>query len=240
MLEPACTAEANRLLAAHFGRPDGVHGLIQWKYSESVDMTMPVAAVDEYGQEILDTICICGTNVRVHQPNCLLSVRQIRMIPMPTCPTELQRWIVCQWNPPPSEDEWKARYGTAQNYPSGGRYWPITCNGRMVKLSEPPVASTAQVIIDMFSSHALLTPAEMDEAWTTKQRAKEWTKPTLPDGKLDPMESPPPGSTWQRIRDQLPSPLAGHTPGKLENVSYPTVPLKPKGYRSSGSGDANL
>lgn len=70
--------------------------------------------------------CCCGVDKRVHLPQCsgvvvAEPIYKLRRL----LPFLHNQWVICRWNAPLSMDGWKARFGSALEYPANGYLMPV-------------------------------------------------------------------------------------------------------------------
>ena len=157
---------------------------------------------DEEGQPVFDYICNCGTSVNVHSSSCNgLTIAKIRMVKTKTNPLMENVWILCRWIPPPRRGDWLEFYGTTDNYPSNGRYVPVSSNSSSITFpaDNPPFPETAEHIIKMFKEHAYRAPFLQEEA-EIRQAKRDYTIPLRPDGGVDHGAGVLPGSQAEKYQ----------------------------------------
>ena len=123
----------NRLLLGELGQQP----LYQWIYSESAEFMRPMRAMDEDGNLKWDYRCPCGLNVSVHLPECvagmLIVVEPVWEI-RKTDPSLTNQWVLCAHQPPPSEHEWRAMFGSVLPYPANGSWAPVGTETHVVAM----------------------------------------------------------------------------------------------------------
>jgi len=126
----------NALLASELGSDP----LYQWVWSEDPEFRHAMQKTDEWDRPVLDYVCKCGKNVRVHEASChkhgLVIARPVyewRKIDI----TLRNQWVLCALRPPVlSESEWLDVFGTKALYPKHGEWMPVATETRTVAL--PP------------------------------------------------------------------------------------------------------
>lgn len=125
----------------------------RWLHSESADLLHPAIECDSDGNDLYDYVCGCGVNVVIHHPSCrsLVSARKRVVIrPLLSVDGIHDRWVVCRRHYP-TVSEWVASFGSTAQYPSNGKWHPISLGrgGGIIGLPEscsPTDEDTTRVI----------------------------------------------------------------------------------------------
>lgn len=226
-------ARLNDLLRTELGSLDGIHSTFQWTWSE--DSTTLVPVYDANGHPVVDIVCACGTNVRVHQPSCqtLLAART-RFERVKCAPNITRRWMLCRWRCPPPVSHWIDAFGTTDDYPANGTYIPVSIqverNPRLQVLNHDELPTEDDTWERIKAIRAAKTLDEITQEWEHNQIMRESKAVLGPRGDI--LYTPPRGANWWRTHDILRDSMTtyGQRPGsKSGSASYPTTePKEPK------------
>jgi hypothetical protein len=197
---------ANDIFLSEFGPiPGTTLPHMAWFWSE--ELLMPDNVLDMAGDPILDYICSCGINKDIHSPTCTsLSVAHARMHMVKVCNTVDHEWVLCRWQVP-NQETWLATYLTLDNYPTGGRYIPLSIGSKLTTLPEssPPSEDDSRLICAMVKADAGEPANVKRDKWQHSLEQRDVGKRAV---------------LRDAIRDVLPS--FGQRPGEKGHVSFAT------------------
>lgn len=153
----------NEILRQELGEFEG-YQLYKWIYSE--ELLLPMVILDNDGEPERDFKCVCGLNVRVHQPGCYITIRVSRAELRKIAPDISHQWILCCWVPPEaSEHDWECTFQGQFPYPSNGYYLPVSHNGVTLTLKggAAPVMEVTRECIKYIKAHRERTSKQWEQ-----------------------------------------------------------------------------